>query len=188
MLIIIDNYDSFTYNIYQLLGNLGLNATVIRNDTMTAGEIRRLKPDYVIISPGPCTPREAGISLEVIGELGREIPMLGICLGHQAIGHFFGAHVIRAGEIVHGKTSPIYHNGRDIFQGLPSPFQATRYHSLLLERENFPSCLEITAKTPDGQIMGIKHQRYPLYGVQFHPESILTEYGAELLRNFLHRQ
>ncbi|HEX7037734.1 MAG TPA: aminodeoxychorismate/anthranilate synthase component II [Pseudomonadales bacterium] len=194
MLLMIDNYDSFTYNVVQYLCELGADVTVFRNDEITLAEIEKLAPEKIVISPGPCTPNEAGISLEVIRVFGREIPTLGICLGHQCLGQVFGGRVVRAREVMHGKTSPIHHRGVGVFRGLPSPFEATRYHSLIVERESLPDCLEITAWTerPDAngepafdEIMGLRHCELPVEGVQFHPESILTAVGHELLRNFL---
>ncbi|KNZ68355.1 glutamine amidotransferase of anthranilate synthase [Thermincola ferriacetica] len=185
MLLMIDNYDSFTYNLVQYLGELGAEITVYRNDKITLPEIEELNPDHIIISPGPCTPNEAGISLDLIKYFAGKIPILGVCLGHQAIGQAFGGKVIRAENLMHGKTSRIYHDGRTIFQGIPSPFTATRYHSLIVERETLPYCLEITAWTDQNEIMGIRHKQMAVEGVQFHPESILTEAGKTLLKNFL---
>ncbi|ADG82458.1 aminodeoxychorismate/anthranilate synthase component II [Thermincola potens] len=185
MLLMIDNYDSFTYNLVQYLGELGAEITVYRNDKITLPEIEELNPDHIIISPGPCTPNEAGISLDLIKYFAGKIPILGVCLGHQAIGQAFGGKVIRAENLMHGKTSRIYHDGRTIFQGIPSPFTATRYHSLIVERETLPDCLEITAWTDQNEIMGIRHKHMAVEGVQFHPESILTEAGKTLLKNFL---
>ncbi|MEI8341409.1 MAG: aminodeoxychorismate/anthranilate synthase component II [Verrucomicrobiota bacterium] len=185
MLIVIDNYDSFTYNIVQYLGELGADLLVKRNDEITVDEIAALKPERIVISPGPCTPNEAGISNEVIRAFGATIPLLGVCLGHQCIGHVFGGDVVRAGRLMHGKVSPILHNGKGVFAGLPNPFEATRYHSLLVKRETLPDCLEITAETAEKEIMGLRHRELPIYGVQFHPESILTLEGKKLLANFL---
>jgi len=185
MLIVIDNYDSFTYNIVQYLGELGADLVVKRNDEITVPEIAALKPERIVISPGPCTPNEAGISNEVIRAFGSTIPLLGVCLGHQCIGHVFGGDVVRAGRLMHGKTSPIRHQGKGLFAGLPNPFEATRYHSLLVKPETLPSCLEITADTAEGEIMGLRHREFPIHGVQFHPESILTLEGKKLLQNFL---
>ncbi len=185
MLLMIDNYDSFTYNLVQYCMELGEDVRVFRNDKITVEEIRDLKPARVIISPGPCSPTEAGISVEAVQKLTGEIPLLGVCLGHQSIGHAFGGKVIRAGELMHGKTSPIHHEGQGVFQGLSQPFTATRYHSLIVEREALPDCLEVTAWTEDGTIMGMQHKEAPLWGVQFHPESILTVEGKRLLQNFL---
>ena len=185
MILVIDNYDSFTYNLVQYFGELGAEPLVKRNDEITLDEIAALKPARICISPGPCTPNEAGISCDVIRRFGATTPLFGVCLGHQSIGHVFGGDVVRAGRLMHGKTSPILHNGKGIFAGLPSPFEATRYHSLLVKRETFPACLEITAETPEGEIMGLKHRELPIYGVQFHPESILTLEGKHILKNFL---
>jgi len=186
MLLVIDNYDSFTYNLVQYFGELGANPVVKRNDEITLDEIRALKPKRIVISPGPCTPNEAGISNDVIRAFGPTTPILGVCLGHQCMGHVFGGEVVRAPRLMHGKTSPILHHGQGILSGLPSPFEATRYHSLIVKRETFPACLEITAETAEKEIMGLRHREFPLYGVQFHPESILTLEGKKLLANFLH--
>jgi len=191
MLLMIDNYDSFTYNLVQYLGELGEDVHVVRNDALSVDEIRRLAPSRIVISPGPGTPDQAGVTLELIEKLGAHIPILGVCLGHQGIGQVFGGKVIRAGEIMHGKTSPIHHTGKGVFAGLPNPFIATRYHSLIVEKSSLPSCLEVTAWTQnsDGsidEIMGLRHKTLPIEGVQFHPESILTEHGHAQLRNFLH--
>jgi len=185
MILVVDNYDSFTYNLVQYFGELGAEPLVKRNDEITLDEIAALKPARICISPGPCTPNEAGISCDVIRRFGATTPLFGVCLGHQSIGHVFGGDVVRAGRLMHGKTSPILHNGKGIFAGLPSPFEATRYHSLLVKRETFPACLEITAETPEGEIMGLQHRELPIYGVQFHPESILTLEGKHILKNFL---
>ena len=185
MLLVIDNYDSFTYNIVQYFGELGADPLVKRNDEITPDEIAGLKPERICISPGPCTPNEAGISCEVIRRFGPTTPLLGVCLGHQSIGHVYGGDVVRAGRLMHGKTSPIHHNGTGVFAGLPSPFEATRYHSLLVKKETFPSALEITAWTEEQEIMGLRHREFPIHGVQFHPESILTLEGKKLLKNFL---
>ena len=185
MILVIDNYDSFTYNLVQYFGELGADPLVRRNDEITPEEIASLNPDRICISPGPCTPREAGISNEVIRRFAGRYPLLGVCLGHQCIGDVYGGEVVRAGRLMHGKTSPIIHNGKDLFQGLPNPFEATRYHSLLVRRESLPECLEITAETAEGEIMGLRHKELPLWGVQFHPESILTTHGKEMLKNFL---
>ncbi|MBI3306240.1 MAG: aminodeoxychorismate/anthranilate synthase component II [Candidatus Omnitrophica bacterium] len=185
MLLVIDNYDSFTYNLVQYLGELGANPVVYRNDQITLAKIKRLKPDQIVISPGPCTPKEAGISNDVIRTFSGKIPMLGVCLGHQCIGFVFGGEIIRAKRIMHGKTSPIYHNKKDIFQEIPSPFQATRYHSLLVNQKGFPKSLEVMAWTKEGEIMGLRHRQHPTWGVQFHPESILTSHGKNILKNFL---
>jgi len=185
MLLLIDNYDSFTFNLYQFLGELGADVTVRRNDRISVEEIEELLPDQIIISPGPCTPNESGVSLGVIAKFAGRIPILGVCLGHQAIGQVFGGEVIRAGRLMHGKTSQIYHRGQGVFTGLDNPFTATRYHSLILKRETLPDCLEITAETEQGEIMGITHRDLSIEGVQFHPESILTLEGKKLLGNFL---
>ena len=181
----IDNYDSFTYNLVQYLGELGQALLVYRNDKLTLEEVKRLKPDRIVISPGPGSPKDAGISNEVIRELGSTIPILGVCLGHQCIGATFGGRVERNYRLMHGKTSLIYHDGSGLFKGLPNPFEATRYHSLVVQREKFPSVLRVTAKTKEGEIMGLQHRIYPIYGVQFHPESILTRAGKQLLKNFV---
>lgn len=186
MILVVDNYDSFTYNLVQYLGELGVTMRVARNDEITLDEIRALRPERLLISPGPCSPKEAGLSNDIIRTFGPTIPTLGVCLGHQCIGHVFGGNVIRADRLMHGKTSPIHHNGRDLFAGMPNPFMATRYHSLLIERASCPSCLEITAETkPEGEIMGVRHKQLPIWGVQFHPESILTQSGKKILENFL---
>jgi anthranilate synthase/aminodeoxychorismate synthase-like glutamine amidotransferase len=185
MLLVIDNYDSFTYNLVQYFGELGADPLVKRNDEITPDEIAALKPERIVISPGPCTPNEAGISCEVIRRFGSTVPLLGVCLGHQSIGHVYGGEVVRAGRLMHGKTSPIHHNGTGVFTGIPSPFEATRYHSLLVKRETFPASLEITAWTEEQEIMGLRHREFPIHGVQFHPESILTLEGKKLLKNFL---
>ena len=187
MLLIIDNYDSFTYNLVQYFGEMGADMQVHRNDQITIGQIEKLKPDHICISPGPCTPKEAGISNEVIRTFGPTTPLLGVCLGHQCIGHVFGGDVVRAGRLMHGKTSMIHHTGRSVFAGLPDPFEATRYHSLLVKRDTLPDCLEITATAADdeSEIMGLRHKELPIHGVQFHPESILTVEGKRLLKNFL---
>ena len=185
MILVIDNYDSFTYNLVQYLGELGEKPVVYRNDAVTLDEIERLNPDRIVISPGPCTPNEAGISLALVERFKGKIPILGVCLGHQVIGQVFGGEVVRAPEMMHGKTSEIYHDGRTIFAGLPSPFTATRYHSLIVRRETLPDSLEVSAETKDGIIMGLRHKTYAVEGVQFHPESIITRHGHDLLRNFL---
>jgi len=185
MILVIDNYDSFTYNLVQYLGELGAELTVRRNDEITIDEIQRMAPERIVISPGPKTPSEAGICLDVITTFSGRVPILGVCLGHQAIGQAFGGRVIRAPVLMHGKTSPVSHDGKTIFFGLPNPFTATRYHSLIVERESLPTCLEISATAPDGLIMGLRHQTMKVEGVQFHPESILTEVGKNLLENFL---
>ncbi len=185
MVLVIDNYDSFTYNLVQYLGELGEEVQVYRNDRITCNKIKALRPGYIIISPGPCSPDKAGISPAAIESFAGTIPILGVCLGHQAIGQVFGGVVVRASRLMHGKTSPIYHDGGSVFRGIPSPFNATRYHSLIVDRNGLPDCLEITAWTAEGEIMGLRHRSYPVEGVQFHPESVLTEYGPQLLRNFL---
>jgi anthranilate synthase/aminodeoxychorismate synthase-like glutamine amidotransferase len=185
--LVVDNYDSFTYNLVQYLGELGARVEVFKNDELNVAGIRARGPDAVLISPGPCTPNEAGVSLDLIAALGPLVPILGVCLGHQAIGQAYGGRVVRAARLMHGKTSPILHDGRTIFDGLPSPFEATRYHSLLVERESLPSCLEITAWTEAGEIMGLRHRHLNVEGVQFHPESILTLPGKTLIKNWLHR-
>ncbi|NWL90227.1 MULTISPECIES: aminodeoxychorismate/anthranilate synthase component II [unclassified Paenibacillus] len=188
MILVIDNYDSFTYNLVQYLGELGEEVVVKRNDEIDLNGIAELKPDHILLSPGPCTPNEAGITLEVIERFQGVIPIFGVCLGHQAIGQAFGGNVIRAERLMHGKTSPIHHRGESVFTGLPSPFTATRYHSLIVERESLPDCLEITAETVEGEIMGLRHKEYAVEGVQFHPESIITDHGHQILRNFLSRK
>lgn len=185
MLLILDNYDSFTYNLVQYLQVLTVDIEVHRNDALTVDEVIDLDPDAIVISPGPCTPNEAGISVDLVRALGTSVPTLGVCLGHQAIGAALGASIVRAPELMHGKTSPIKHNGKGLFDALPNPFDATRYHSLIVERESLPDELAVTAETSDGLIMAMQHRAHPLYGVQFHPESILTTVGPELLRNFL---
>ncbi|WP_127587099.1 aminodeoxychorismate/anthranilate synthase component II [Paenibacillus koleovorans] len=185
MILVIDNYDSFTYNLVQYLGELGEEVVVHRNDQITLEEIDALKPSHILISPGPCTPNEAGISLALIERFKGEIPILGVCLGHQSIGQVFGGDVVRADKLMHGKTSEIHHDGRSLFAGIPSPYTATRYHSLIVKRETLPDCLEITAETKEGEIMGLRHKEYPIEGVQFHPESIITDHGHKLLGNFL---
>jgi para-aminobenzoate synthetase component 2 len=185
MILVIDNYDSFTYNLVQYLGELGETPVVHRNDEITLDEIEAMKPDHILISPGPCTPNEAGVSLALIDRFKGKLPILGVCLGHQAIGQAFGGEVIRAPKMMHGKTSPIQHDGKSLFAGLPNPFTATRYHSLIVRRETLPDCLEITAETAEGEIMGLRHKEYRIEGVQFHPESIITDHGHHMLRNFL---
>jgi anthranilate synthase/aminodeoxychorismate synthase-like glutamine amidotransferase len=185
MLLMIDNYDSFTYNLVQYLGELGKDIRVFRNDKITIQEIEKMNPEKIVISPGPCTPKEAGISIELIQNFSGRIPILGVCLGHQSIGAAFGGEIIRAPRLMHGKTSIIYHDGKTIFEGLPNPFEATRYHSLLIKKETLPDCLEITARTDMDEIMGVRHKNVIVEGVQFHPESILTKVGKDLLRNFL---
>jgi para-aminobenzoate synthetase component 2 len=185
MLLMIDNYDSFTYNLVQYLGELGEDIRVFRNNKITIQEIEKLKPDRIVISPGPCTPNEAGISVQAIRHFSGRLPILGVCLGHQAIGAAFGGDIIRAPRLMHGKTSLIHHDGKTVFEGLPNPFEATRYHSLLIKKETLPDCLEITARTDSNEIMGVRHREFLVEGVQFHPESILTKVGKDLLRNFL---
>ena len=187
MILVIDNYDSFTYNLVQYLGELGEEVKVYRNDEIDIAGIEALAPDHIMISPGPCTPNEAGISLDVISHFKGIIPIFGVCLGHQAIGQAFGGNVIRAERLMHGKTSAIQHTGESVFEGLPVPFTATRYHSLIVEKETLPEELEITAWTEEGEIMGLRHKHYPVEGVQFHPESIITDHGHQMLRNFLKR-
>ena len=184
----IDNYDSFTWNLVQYLGELGAVVRVVRNDEINAADIAALGPDAIVISPGPCTPSEAGVSLAAIRAFAGKLPILGVCLGHQAIGQAFGAEVVHAGRVVHGKTSAIRHTGLGVFRGLPSPFLATRYHSLAIRRATLPACLEVTAESEDGEIMGVRHRELALEGVQFHPESFLTEHGHALLKNFLQRE
>ncbi len=185
MLLMLDNYDSFTYNLVQYLGELGQEIKVFRNDKLSLEQISDLEPDHIVISPGPCTPNEAGISMDVIREFGGKIPILGVCLGHQSIGQVFGGDVIPAERLMHGKTSQILHDGKTVFAGLPNPLTATRYHSLIVKKETLPDCLEISAATDQGEIMGLRHKELVIEGVQFHPESILTEAGKDLLQNFL---
>jgi len=185
MLLMIDNYDSFTYNLVQYFGELGETVRVFRNDAITLQEIAAMKPDFLVISPGPCSPKEAGISVEAIRAFAGKLPILGVCLGHQSIGYAFGGEIVHAKRLMHGKRSPIHHANVGVFSGLPDPFTATRYHSLAIRRETLPACLEITAWTDDGEIMGIRHKEFPVQGVQFHPESIMTEHGHALLGNFL---
>jgi anthranilate synthase component 2 len=187
MILMLDNYDSFTYNLVQYFGELGADMRVVLNDEMTVDQIAALKPEKIVISPGPCAPAQAGVSLEVIKAFAGKLPILGVCLGHQAIGEAFGGNVVHAKELMHGKTSPVTHTGTGVFKGLPSPFTATRYHSLAVEREMLPDCLEVTAWTADGEIMGMRHKTLDVEGVQFHPESILTEHGHAMLKNFLER-
>jgi len=187
MLLMIDNYDSFTYNLVQYLGELGEDVKVVRNDEMRVDEVERLAPERIVLSPGPCTPNEAGISLELVKRFAGRVPILGVCLGHQAIGQAFGGKIVHAKELMHGKVSRIHHSGEGAFRGLPTPFQATRYHSLAIERASCPAELAVTAWTDDGEIMGVRHVSLPIEGVQFHPESILTEHGHRLLANFLQR-
>lgn len=185
MLFVLDNYDSFTYNLVQYFGELGADPVVRRNDECTVAEIAALKPARICISPGPGTPGEAGVSSAIIRELGPRIPVLGVCLGHQCIGEVYGGAVVRAERLMHGKTSPILHDGTGVFAGLPSPFEATRYHSLLVRPDSVPDCLEVNARTAEGEIMGLRHREFPIHGVQFHPESVLTKEGMRLLKNFL---
>jgi anthranilate synthase/aminodeoxychorismate synthase-like glutamine amidotransferase len=185
MLLVIDNYDSFTYNLVQYFGELGAEMEVHRNDQITLDEIHEKAPDRICVSPGPCTPDDAGISCQVIEEMGGIVPIFGVCLGHQSIGQVYGGDVVRADRLMHGKTSPVHHNGEGLFAGIPSPFEATRYHSLIVKRDTLPDCLEITAETEEGEIMGLRHRELPIHGVQFHPESILTAEGKKLLLNFL---
>ena len=185
MILMIDNYDSFTYNLVQYLGELGERIEVHRNDRISLDEIRAMRPERIVLSPGPCTPAEAGVCCDVIRAFGSATPLLGVCLGHQCIGAAYGGRIVRAARLMHGKTSPIRHDGKTIFTGLPNPFEATRYHSLLIERESLPDCLAISADTAEGEIMGVRHSVHPVEGVQFHPESILTRVGKALLRNFL---
>jgi anthranilate synthase/aminodeoxychorismate synthase-like glutamine amidotransferase len=185
MILVIDNYDSFTYNLVQYLGELGAEVVVRRNDKITLDEIAALKPERIVISPGPCTPNEAGISVPLIQRFAGEIPILGVCLGHQSIGAAFGGEIVRNDRVMHGKTSLIKHRGEGVFHGLPNPFEATRYHSLVIKRDTMPACLEITAETDEGEVMGVRHKQFPVEGVQFHPESALTKSGKDLLRNFL---
>ena len=185
MILVLDNYDSFTYNLVQYFGELGADLQVVRNDRITVAEIEALAPERIIVSPGPCTLSEAGISSEVIKTFGPRLPILGVCLGHQCIGEVYGGEVVRADRLMHGKTSPIIHRGQGVFKDLPSPFEATRYHSLIVKRDTLPDVLEITAETAEGEIMGLRHKTLPVHGVQFHPESILTTEGKRLLKNFL---
>jgi len=185
MILMIDNYDSFTYNLVQYLGQLGEEVCVRRNDEITLKEIEDMKPEAIFLSPGPCSPQEAGITVDIVRAFHKGIPILGVCLGHQAIASAFGARVVRAARIMHGKTSPILNDGRTIFEGLASPFPAGRYHSLIVERETLPDCLEISAETAEGEIMGLRHRRWPVEGIQFHPESILTPGGKRIIKNFL---
>ena len=185
MLLVIDNYDSFTYNIVQYLGEMNVAMQVHRNDQLSVDQVRALQPDRLLISPGPCSPKESGLSNEIIRTFSPTIPTLGVCLGHQCIGHVFGAKVVVNYRMMHGKTSLIKHNGRDLFEGMANPFPATRYHSLVIQRDTMPDCLEVTAETDEGEIMGVNHKQYPIWGVQFHPESILTENGRTILKNFL---
>jgi anthranilate synthase component II len=185
VLLVIDNYDSFTFNLVQYFGQLGVEQRVFRNDEITPQAARALKPDRVLLSPGPCSPREAGVTLDIIKAFAGNTPIFGVCLGHQSIGHYFGGNVVRASRLMHGKTSPIRHKDTDVFKGMPQNFAATRYHSLLVERETFPAELEITAETAEGEVMGLRHKSLPIWGVQFHPESIATAGGMKILQNFL---
>jgi anthranilate synthase/aminodeoxychorismate synthase-like glutamine amidotransferase len=185
MILVIDNYDSFTYNLVQYLGELKAEMQIHRNDEITLDQARALKPDRILVSPGPCSPKESGLSNEIIRTFGSEIPVFGVCLGHQCIGHTFGADVIVNYRMMHGKTSMVRHNEKDLFEGMPNPFPATRYHSLVVKRESLPDVLEVTAETDEGEIMGLRHKELPIWGVQFHPESILTENGRQILKNFL---
>jgi anthranilate synthase/aminodeoxychorismate synthase-like glutamine amidotransferase len=185
MVLVIDNYDSFTYNLVQYLGEMQVELAVHRNDQITLERIRELHPDRILISPGPCSPRESGLSNDIIRALAGAVPILGVCLGHQCIGHVFGANVVVNYRMMHGKTSLIHHNGKDLFVGMPNPFSATRYHSLVIQRDSLPACLEVTAETEEGEVMGVRHREFPIWGVQFHPESILSESGRTILANFL---
>lgn len=185
MILMIDNYDSFTYNLVQYLGQLGEEVAVRRNDAIDLDGIAEMNPEAIFLSPGPCSPEHAGITIDVIRQFHRDVPLMGICLGHQAIGQAFGGQIVRAGRVMHGKTSPILNDGLTIFQGLPSPFPAGRYHSLLVERETLPGCLEVSAETEEGEVMGLRHREWPVEGIQFHPESILTPSGKRIIRNFL---
>ncbi len=185
MLLVLDNYDSFTYNLVQYLSVITSDIEVHRNDALTVDEVAAKDPDAIVVSPGPCTPTEAGISVDLIATLGPKVPTLGVCLGHQSVGAAFGGRIVRAPELMHGKTSPIHHDGQTLFEGLSDPFEATRYHSLIIEESSLPTDLRVTARTPDGLIMGVQHRTHPIYGVQFHPESILTAAGPDLLRNFV---
>ena len=185
MILMIDNYDSFAYNLVQYIGELGVEVKVVRNDAFTLAEIEQLAPQIIVVSPGPCTPNEAGISLDVISYFAGKIPILGVCLGHQSIGQAFGGKVIRAERLMHGKTSPVFHDGKGVNANMPNPFRATRYHSLLVEKESLPDCLEVTSWTEEGEIMGLRHKEYVVEGVQYHPESIMTEQGKKLIENFI---
>ena len=185
MILVIDNYDSFTFNLVQYLGELKADLRVVRNDEVTLDQIRDMRPERILVSPGPCSPREAGLSNDIIRTFGPQLPLFGVCLGHQCIGHTFGGEVVVNYRMMHGKTSPIQHDGKDLFAGMPNPFNATRYHSLVIKRDTLPACLEITAETAEGEIMGVRHRELPIWGVQFHPESILTENGRQIMENFL---
>ena len=185
MILVIDNYDSFTFNLVQYLGELKADLRVVRNDEVTLDQIRDMRPERILVSPGPCSPREAGLSNDIIRTFGPQLPLFGVCLGHQCIGHTFGGEVVVNYRMMHGKTSPIQHDGKDLFAGMPNPFNATRYHSLVIKRDTLPACLEITAETAEGEIMGVRHRELPIWGVQFHPESILTENGRQIMANFL---
>ncbi len=185
MILVIDNYDSFTYNLVQYLGVLGAEVKVVRNDELAIAEIEALRPEKILVSPGPCSPAEAGVSVDVITHFGEKMPVFGVCLGHQSIGHAYGGRVVRAERLMHGKTSPILHDNTSVFKGMPCPFDATRYHSLLVERASLPDCLRITAWTAEGEIMGLAHKTLPVFGVQFHPESVLTQDGMRIMENFL---
>ncbi len=185
MLLVIDNFDSFTYNLVQYFGQLGVEQKIYRNNAITVEEALELNPDRVMISPGPCSPNESGVSLDIIAAFAGKKPLLGVCLGHQSIGQHFGGKVVRAGRLMHGKTSPVRHHNTDIFKGLPNPMEATRYHSLIVERDSFPDCLKITAETEEGEIMGLAHKELPIWGVQFHPESLATQEGIKILENFM---
>jgi anthranilate synthase/aminodeoxychorismate synthase-like glutamine amidotransferase len=187
MILVIDNYDSFTYNLVQYLGEMGQEVRVYRNDQIGVADVLAVKPEKIIISPGPCTPNEAGISVPLIKEAAGQVPLLGVCLGHQSLGAAFGGEIVRADRLMHGKTSPVHHDGRTIYAGLPDPTECTRYHSLVVRRESLPDCLEVSAWTDEGEIMGLRHKELPVEGVQFHPESVLTTHGKELLRNFVER-
>ena len=185
MILVIDNYDSFTYNLVQYLGEMQVKMEIRRNDQISLDQIGELKPDRILVSPGPCSPRESGLSNEIVKTFGPKVPLFGVCLGHQCIGYTFGADVVVNYRMMHGKTSPIHHNGKDLFKDMPNPFAATRYHSLVIKRDTLPDSLEVTAETDDGEIMGVRHKNFPIWGVQFHPESILTESGRTILKNFL---
>jgi len=185
MVLVIDNYDSFTYNLVQYLGEMSVELQVYRNDQISLDQVSQIRPDRIMVSPGPCSPREAGLSNQIIQTFGPQIPLFGVCLGHQCIGHVFGGEVVQNYRMMHGKVSPIHHDGKYLFAGMPNPFNATRYHSLVIKKDTIPQCLEITAETEEGEIMGIRHKNYPIWGVQFHPESILTEQGRVILQNFM---